>query len=77
MRSRRVGTAPRRSQQYLAQAAAVKASPLALVVAILTFIIMLLAVPIFYHLVTDTKPALKPYEDFVNFLGKQAGSNKR
>jgi hypothetical protein len=63
-------TAPRRSQQYLAETAAPPVSPLFLALAIATFIILLLAVPIFYGLATDTAPQFGPYKALLELLSQ-------
>ena len=64
-------TAPRRSQQYLAEAAVVTISPVFLVIAVLTFVVLLLAIPIFYGVATDSPPAFEPYKGLVEFLGQK------
>ena len=64
-------TAPRRSQRYLAEAAAPAVSPLFLAVAILTFLLMLLAAPIFYGIANDTVPTFAPYKGLIEFLNQK------
>jgi hypothetical protein len=61
-------TAPRRSQQYQDQAAAVTVSPLFLALAIVTFVVLLFGVPIFYGLATDKAPDFSPYRGLIEFL---------
>ncbi len=66
-------TAPRRSQQYR-EAAAVSVSPVFLIISILTFVMLLFAVPFFYGLVTDTAPDVSPYRAIIDFLAEKTVS---
>jgi hypothetical protein len=66
-------TAPRRSQRYKAQTAAPAVSPLFLVVAILTFVVLLFSVPLFYGLIRDEAPTFAPYEGLIEHLSKDIG----
>jgi len=64
-------TAPRRSQRYLAETAAPAVSPLFLLVAIVTFLLMLFAAPIFYGIARDTTPTFAPYKGLIEFLNQK------
>jgi len=64
-------TAPRRSQQYQDQAAAVTVSPLFLALAIVTFVVLLFGLPIFYGLATDKAPDFSPYRGLIEFLAEK------
>lgn len=61
-------TAPRRSQKYVEEMAAPAVSPAFVVLAIATFVILLLAVPIFYGLTSDSAPNFSPYKELLEFL---------
>ena len=64
-------TAPRRSQQYQEDAAAVTTSPLFLALAIATFVVLLFGVPVFYGIATDTAPSFAPYKGLIEFLAEK------
>ena len=61
-------TAPRRSQRYREEDAAPAVSPVFTVLAIATFVVLLLALPLFYGLATDSVPEMSPYKDIVEFF---------
>ncbi len=65
-------TAPRRSQQYQEQAAAVTTSPLFLALAITTFVVLLFGIPVFYGIATDSAPSFPPYDSLIQFLAENA-----
>ena len=64
-------TAPRRSLQYQEEAAAVTTSPLFLALAIVTFVVLLFGVPIFYGIATDNAPGFAPYKGLIEFLAEK------
>jgi len=64
-------TAPRRSQQYQEEAAAVTTSPLFLALAIVTFVVLLFGVPIFYGIATGNAPSFAPYKGLIQFLAEK------
>lgn|GEM_PF-1456804 len=67
-------TTARRAQQYRAEAAMAPAiSPVFFVLALVTFIVLLFALPIFYGIATDTAPNLGPYRALLDFLRQQWG----
>ena len=63
-------TAPRRSQQYQEEVAAATISPIFFVLAVVTFLVFLFAVPIFYGIATDTAPGFAVYKNLLDFLAK-------
>lgn len=63
-------TAPRRSQQYQEEVAAATISPIFFVLAVITFLVFLFAVPIFYGIATDTAPGFAVYKNLLDFLAK-------
>ncbi|MFH1732827.1 MAG: hypothetical protein ABIF82_14405 [Planctomycetota bacterium] len=63
-------TAPRRSQQYQEEVAAATISPIFFVVAVVTFLVLLFAVPIFYGIATDTAPGFAVYKNLLDFLAE-------
>ena len=66
-------TAPRRSQQYLAQTTGGPVSPVFLVLAIVTFVVFLFALPMFYGLINDAPPTFAPYDGLLEFLRQNVG----
>lgn len=63
-------TAPRRTRLHMAETAAERPySPIFLGLAILTFIMMLFALPLFYGIATDTAPTFAPYKDLMQLFG--------
>jgi hypothetical protein len=67
-------TRARRSQIYQEEAAGAPVSPLFLVLAIVTFVILLFGVPVFYAVATDSDLTMAPYKGLLEFLRQQAGS---
>ncbi len=66
-------TAPRRLSERYAVAAETT-SPVFFILALLTFAVLLFAVPIFYHLASGDQPLnFAPYKGLLEFLGKQVG----
>lgn len=69
-------TATRRSQRYLAEAATPTASPIFLILAILTFAILLFAIPIFYGMTQDQRPTFAPYRGMLQYLADKTIGQK-
>ncbi len=69
-------TAPRRSQRYLAEATAPAVSPMFLILAILTFVVLLFAIPIFYGMAQDQKPTFPPYKGMLEYLADKTIGQK-
>lgn len=69
-------TAPRRSQRYMAEAAAPPVSPMFLILAILTFAILLFAIPIFYGMAQDQRPTFPPYRGMLQYLADKTIGQK-
>ena len=71
-------TASRRSQRYLAEAAAAApaVSPMFLILAILTFVVLLFAIPIFYGMAQDRRPTFPPYRGMLQYLADETIGQK-
>ena len=67
-------TTARRAQMYRAEAAMAPAiSPVFFVIALVTFVVLLLSLPVFYGIATDSAPNLGPYKALLDFLRQQWG----